>query len=194
MTSDRRVEANRKNATKSTGPRSADGKRRVSQNARRHGLTTPPDEEAILSWIDIILDDPALARHDLTREGMSLVASLADAEARLDRVRETEFRFLEDCQALDRSGRHLERIDEIEIHRRTLKRGPPLNYKGERFAGLMEVDKEWIEFSERILRKTYASELRRLLRYRREAECRRERALKAWIGHLTCLQDSKTKP
>jgi hypothetical protein len=195
MTSDRRIKANRKNAMRSTGPKSEGGKRRVSQNARRHGLTTPPDKDAVVSWIEIILDDPALDGHDLPLAEMSLVTSLADAEARLDRVRETEFRFLEDYHVLDRSAAHLERVyRQSEIHRRTLKRGPSFTYAGERFAGLMEPDKEWVEFREEIKRKTYASELRRLFRYRRETECQRERALKAWIGHLKTLQDSKTKP
>jgi hypothetical protein len=38
MTSDRKIAANRMNAKKSCGPRSAAGKRRVCQNALRHGL------------------------------------------------------------------------------------------------------------------------------------------------------------
>ncbi len=36
--STRKIEANRRNAQKSTGPKSRSGKARVSQNARRHGL------------------------------------------------------------------------------------------------------------------------------------------------------------
>jgi hypothetical protein len=39
MGSDRRIEANRRNARRSTGPRSADGKARVASNALKHGLT-----------------------------------------------------------------------------------------------------------------------------------------------------------
>jgi hypothetical protein len=38
MSTDRQCEANRKNAGKSTGPRSRGGKWRASQNARTHGL------------------------------------------------------------------------------------------------------------------------------------------------------------
>ncbi len=40
MTSQRQISANRRNATRSTGPRSATGKRRASQNAFQHGLAT----------------------------------------------------------------------------------------------------------------------------------------------------------
>jgi hypothetical protein len=39
MTSQRKIEANRKNATRSTGPRTPEGKKKVSLNAVKHGLT-----------------------------------------------------------------------------------------------------------------------------------------------------------
>jgi hypothetical protein len=39
MTSDRKIASNRKNAQRSTGPRSASGQRRSRRNALRHGLS-----------------------------------------------------------------------------------------------------------------------------------------------------------
>ena len=39
MTSEKKIAANRRNAQKSTGPRSSAGKRRTRRNAYRHGLT-----------------------------------------------------------------------------------------------------------------------------------------------------------
>lgn len=39
MATERQIEANRKNAQRSTGPRSAEGKSRVGSNALKHGLT-----------------------------------------------------------------------------------------------------------------------------------------------------------
>jgi hypothetical protein len=41
MATERQIAANRRNARKSTGPRTAAGKARSSRNARRHGLRTP---------------------------------------------------------------------------------------------------------------------------------------------------------
>ena len=43
MLSPRKIEANRKNAQRSTGPRTAAGKARSSMNARRHGLAAKAD-------------------------------------------------------------------------------------------------------------------------------------------------------
>lgn len=39
MTTSEKIEANRKNALQSTGPRSLEGKALVSMNAIKHGLT-----------------------------------------------------------------------------------------------------------------------------------------------------------
>jgi len=41
VASERQIAANRRNAQKSSGPRSASGKKRAGQNALRHGLCTP---------------------------------------------------------------------------------------------------------------------------------------------------------
>lgn len=46
MTSQRQLFANRQNATRSTGPRSEQGKARSSQNALRHGLAKQFGQEA----------------------------------------------------------------------------------------------------------------------------------------------------
>jgi hypothetical protein len=41
MTSIRKIESNKRNASRSTGPRTPGGKLRSRNNARRHGLATP---------------------------------------------------------------------------------------------------------------------------------------------------------
>jgi len=56
MTSLKQIAANRLNALKSTGPRSADGKVRSRQNAVRHGLTA----ETVISALEHAADYQAL--------------------------------------------------------------------------------------------------------------------------------------
>ena len=49
MMSTRKRNANRENARASTGPRTAQGKMRSANNARRHGLNTPSSSDPMLS-------------------------------------------------------------------------------------------------------------------------------------------------
>ena len=56
----RRSLANRCNALKSTGPRSASGKRASSQNSRKHGLNSAPDFESSFEYkalVDLIAEE-----------------------------------------------------------------------------------------------------------------------------------------
>jgi hypothetical protein len=60
MPNHRRNLANRHNALKSTGPRSASGKRASSQNSRKHGLSRAPDFESSIEYqvlIDLIAEE-----------------------------------------------------------------------------------------------------------------------------------------
>lgn len=74
MTSPRKVAANRRNAKKSTGPRSAAGKRRSSGNARRHGLSATSggvgytEAEVATLAHDIAGDDANVVVENFARE------------------------------------------------------------------------------------------------------------------------------
>jgi hypothetical protein len=72
MTSLKQIEANRRNALKSTGPRSEEGKQRASRNAFRHGLTA----ETVLNP----LEDPE--DYKLFEEA---IAAEYDAESAVER-------------------------------------------------------------------------------------------------------------
>jgi len=66
----RRSLANQCNALKSTGPRSASGKRASSQNSRKHGLNSAPDFESSYEYralVDLIAEEgfPAFACADI---------------------------------------------------------------------------------------------------------------------------------
>ena len=60
MINPRRSLANQSNALKSTGPRSAAGKRASSQNSRKHGLNSAPDFESSSEYralVDLIAEE-----------------------------------------------------------------------------------------------------------------------------------------
>jgi hypothetical protein len=93
MTSAAKARANRRNALKSTGPKTIAGKATVARNAHRHGLSLP------------VLIDPALSREadDLARRieksvtgaeadayGHELAGRIAEAILDLRRVREAK--------------------------------------------------------------------------------------------------------
>jgi hypothetical protein len=80
----RKLQANRKNARASTGPKSVAGKARSARNSRRHGLAMP-------IWSDCSLgaDAKALA-HEIAGAGASaelLALARRIAEAQIDLVR-----------------------------------------------------------------------------------------------------------
>src|SRR5215210_7482271 len=63
MTSDKKTQANRKNALKSTGPRTPEGKAAVRLNALKHGLLSQEillpgeDEEALMELYERLRED-----------------------------------------------------------------------------------------------------------------------------------------
>lgn len=88
-TSSRKAISNLKNAQKSTGPKTAAGKRRSRNNALRHGYNTAPCPSATLDHLRRILSNPDadVASSLRTEVGRAAVA-LAVAEALLDRILE----------------------------------------------------------------------------------------------------------
>ena len=83
MASERQLAANRANAQKSSGPRSAAGKKRASRNALTHGLTTP------MSGVAFVREIEALARQIAgdPKDRVRMAAARDAAEAQLDLVR-----------------------------------------------------------------------------------------------------------
>jgi hypothetical protein len=89
MTSSRKTESNKRNASRSTGPRTPGGKSNSAGNARRHGLATPigndPEARSGIERLTVILRGSS----DFARVDQSRV--LAECHFDLFRIRAARF-------------------------------------------------------------------------------------------------------
>jgi hypothetical protein len=121
MISFRQIEANRRNALRSTGPKTEDGKRRSRQNAVRHGLTS---ETVIVALEDIedyqAFEAAVIADYDArTAVERELVLRLASLLWRIRRATALETDLLQiQAQILEDRRRSLEAASEGENDQR----------------------------------------------------------------------------
>jgi hypothetical protein len=96
MASEKQIEANRRNAGKSTGPRSAAGKKRASRNAFSHGMSTPmlgaEVAQAVEALASRILDDHGKAND---HHALASARQIAEAEFELARVQRIKVALIE---------------------------------------------------------------------------------------------------
>jgi hypothetical protein len=88
MTSLRKIEANRKNALASTGPKSKEGKQRSARNAFRHGLAVPIGADLGAST-EVANLAREIAGQNPTTEMLSAATRAAEAHLEIVRVRQT---------------------------------------------------------------------------------------------------------
>jgi len=98
MASERQIAANRRNARKSTGPRSGAGRKRASRNAYRHGLTLNITSTAAFAKQ---LDKLARKIAGNTDDAITLerAREIAQAELELARVRRAKIAVIERASA-----------------------------------------------------------------------------------------------
>jgi hypothetical protein len=177
MTSERQIAANRRNAQKSTGPRSRSGKRRAARNSRKHGLAAPiSGQTEYASLIDKLaskisgkIADPGI------RECARLIAS---AQLELDRFRRVQIGSIE-C------GRMFEPNDEQHDE------GPPegghaigVDFVIKRSRSFREVDEA--EAVRRALPK-----LTKIVRYERRAAKKRDDAVRCFFAAAAMPKPAK---
>lgn len=93
--SEKRTAANRRNAKKSTGPRTEEGKRRTSRNALRHGLSLRPGHPGSpAETVEQFITDLLLVYGHQQKELRQVARLLAEADAELARVRHVRREFL----------------------------------------------------------------------------------------------------
>ena len=174
------AERNRTNAQKSTGPRTAAGKKAVSQNARRHGATSKPDPASVATWLRVILDTPDLAPDAFLKEDemTQRALALAEAEARVAAA-EAALAELEDAKA--GSPELTSMLDDLAG---LVKEGRPLDMTKSDFMLSKQLSKMLMR-SNRDETQPGGSGHRLRKRYLREARSRRRKAFQRWLDYLS---------
>ena len=85
MASEKQIAANRANAKKSMGPRTAAGRAKSSRNAYRHGLSVPMPPDA--QTVDALAK--AIAGESVGEVELRAARALAEAQLELKRIRAT---------------------------------------------------------------------------------------------------------
>ena len=94
MTSARKVETNRVNARRSTGPKTVVGRAKAAQNARRHGLRVPVLSDPALSAEVEALAKSIVGPDCPFPELLALARKIAEAEIDIMRVRRARSNFV----------------------------------------------------------------------------------------------------
>ena len=186
MASERQIAANRRNARKSTGPRSGAGRKRASRNAYRHGLTLN-----ITSTAAFAKQLNKLARKIAgdTKDAITLERARAVAHAELDlaRVRRAKVALIERASAFGELDPPRLTVTQVIRLLNAFERGRPIPQPIDALATMpsQEPDRS-AEAVRRVL-----PDLRKLERYERRSAARRDRAARQQ-SIVVCF--GKTKP
>jgi hypothetical protein len=189
MATKAQIAANRANARKSSGPRSSSGKARVRRNARRHGATSTAEPGSIVGWLGVILGNPdvaagVIASNDETHQ---LAVSLAEAEARLVATRQALADFHADPDPINRDPELKDMVEDVGVHW-AFTENTGLDEAAIEAAIEACIARARQDFYATFNRERMILRDARLLqRYLREAQSRRNRAFRAWVGHLSDL-------
>jgi len=163
---------------RATGPKTAEGKAVSARNARRHGLSAPPDEDLVTAWLNVILnsgeDTMEEANADDPRREAAL--RLAIAEARYHRALHiADTHELEPHSAQQRGMKLRDEIWTVfDRMPQKITDGPADPY-----------DLAYVNFAVKQLEQLFiqiGQERRLYKRYLGEARAQRKKALRAWCA------------
>lgn len=182
MASERQIEANRRNAKKSTGPRSRAGKKRTSRNAYRHGLSLSPFANPPLAKR---LEKLAHSIAGSSKDRIILEHARAAAQAALDlaRVRQVKVALIKCMSALGVFELPYDMLSlikawlyiELALEGRTPRGRPPKMPELVDFLATMPTEEP--ERTAETVRRALP-ELQKLDRYESRAIARRDRAIR----------------
>jgi hypothetical protein len=163
---------------RATGPITAEGKAVSSQNARRHGLNAPPDEDLVTAWFNLILDngEDAYEQPNASDPRREAALRLAIAEARYHRaLHKVDTHDSEPNSAQQVANKlHADVRLVLDGMPRKISEGPadPFDLEYAEF-GLRQLERLMVEVGR---------ERRLYRRYLGEARAQRRKALKAWCA------------
>jgi hypothetical protein len=97
VASEKQIAANRRNATKSTGPRSGGGKKRAAHNAHRHGLSMNASSAALAQQVEKL--GLQIVGNTKDEIALDLARAAAAAMLELERVRRVKLAMIERASA-----------------------------------------------------------------------------------------------
>jgi hypothetical protein len=117
MATEKQIAANRANAQKSTGPKTAAGRLKSSRNALSHGLSCPlPFDPAMSAKVEAIAQ--ALAGEGASEDQMTSAAEFAQAQLELLRIRAIRAETMRDTDLKLGSTQDLRRLLALDRYER----------------------------------------------------------------------------
>jgi hypothetical protein len=168
MATERQLEANRRNAQKSTGPRSASGKKRSSENSYKHGLSKRPSSREFDRQSETLARQIAGPTDD--NERLQLARDLAEGEIRLEEIRQLKIAMVESVKAgvgSNGAGSHTDCINDHELSRDFLATGDTIANAEEDEA-----------HRDSVAIRNLSVELNKLIRYETRESVRRDKAMR----------------
>jgi hypothetical protein len=179
MSSARQIAANRRNASKSSGPRSKAGKKRASRNAESHGLFSVVSRKALSEEITALAGK--LAGNVSGEVALEHARIAAEAQIELRRIDNAR------CALIDRASTfgslRAPRFSQTDQHAARKGQRPKLP-KVEDFLSTMPQDE--VERSYEAMRRI-APELAKLAQYEQRARGRRDRAIRKLLKQKLVL-------